>query len=133
MVLPLSVIHELPLGMSSLIGSLSEPASCCLSGLRLANFQSGMNVVITGIGIIGLLTGALAKKLGSNCVIMSDPKADRRELAQNMGIDITVDPNNEELNQVVVDNIGEYGCDIAIEAVGSLKPVSYTHLRAHET
>lgn len=121
LVLPFSVIHELPAGMSSLIGSLSEPASCCLSGLRLANFQSGMNVVITGIGIIGLLTGAFAKKLGANCVIMSDPKADRRKLAQNMGIDITVDPRNEKLNQVVVDNIGEYGCDIAIEAVGSLK------------
>ena len=118
--LPLSVIHEMPEGMDSLVGSLAEPASCCISGLKLARFESGMNVVITGAGIIGLLTGVFAKQFGANCVIISDPKKDRRDLAKKMGINITVDPTSENLSQVVVDNIGEFGCDIGIEAVGSL-------------
>ena len=120
LVLPINAIHELPKGMSDLVGSLTEPASCCISGLKLAKFESGMNIVITGIGIIGLLTGVFAKQLGANCVIMSDLKEDRRDLAEKMGIDIIVDPASEDLKQVVKGSVGEFGCDIAIEAVGSL-------------
>jgi threonine dehydrogenase-like Zn-dependent dehydrogenase len=78
-------------------------------------------MIITGGGIIGLLTGAFSKLLGAGHVIISDPIKERRDMAIKLGIDTAINPKEENLEQVAQKLLGNYGCDIAVEAVGNLE------------
>tara|TARA_B100000945_G_scaffold208760_1_gene167957 strand:- start:2717 stop:3382 length:666 start_codon:yes stop_codon:yes gene_type:complete len=98
--------------------SLTEPASCCLSGaLMMKTKQKKLGVVIGG-GIMGLFTLAFLKNLGVEKMIMSEPVKIRREIARQFGADILHDPKDSDLEEFIKDNNNGWGADIAVEAVG---------------
>lgn len=69
---------------------------------------------------MGLAHVALARLQGASKIIVSEPDAHRRGIATQMGADLTVDPLNENLAEILkiaTDNIGP---DVVIEAVGSI-------------
>ena len=117
-VLPRYCVHALPEGLDLATAALAEPAACCLEGLLMARMRRGATVVVIGGGIMGLLTLALAKARGAGTAILSDPMASRREAAQRLGADLTVDPTREDLGQVVEHATRGLGVDLACEAVG---------------
>jgi L-iditol 2-dehydrogenase len=117
-VLPRHCVHALPEGLDLATAALAEPAACCLEGLEMARMRRGATVLVIGGGIMGLLTLALAKARGAATAILSDPVASRREAAARLGADITVDPVQEDLAQVVSRVTSGRGVDLACEAVG---------------
>jgi L-iditol 2-dehydrogenase len=117
-VLPRYCVHPLPDGLDPTTAALAEPAACCLEGLDMARMRRGATVLVIGGGIMGLLTLALAKARGAGTAILSDPVASRREAAQRLGADVSVDPTVEDLAQVVDRATGGRGVDLACEAVG---------------
>lgn len=116
--LPRSAVHELPEGLNPATAALTEPAACCLAGLEMFKMPRGATVLVIGGGIMGLLTMALAKKRGAARAILSDPLAERREIARGLGADHVIDPATENLREVVKDLTGGHGPDVACEAVG---------------
>jgi L-iditol 2-dehydrogenase len=116
--LPRSAVHELPAGLSPVTAALTEPAACCLAGLEMFKMPRGATVLVIGGGIMGLLTMALAKKRGAARAILSDPIAERREIARGLGADHVVDPVKENLREAVRELTGGRGPDVACEAVG---------------
>jgi 2-desacetyl-2-hydroxyethyl bacteriochlorophyllide A dehydrogenase len=74
----------------------------------------GRTVVVTGLGAVGLLTGALLARAGAR-VLGSEPRAWRREAAAAFGIE-AADP--EELDERVAGASGGAGVPLVVEASG---------------
>ena len=117
-VLPRSAVQELPEGLDPATAALTEPAACCLSGLEMFAMPKGATVLVIGGGIMGLLTMVLARKRGAARAILSDPIAERREIARQLGADHVIDPTGQDLRQTVRDLTEGRGPDVACEAVG---------------
>jgi threonine dehydrogenase-like Zn-dependent dehydrogenase len=98
--------------------ALTEPASCCLSGVEMLDIPRNAVALVIGGGIMGLFTLAFLKARGVKTAIMSEPVAARRELAKQLGADILNDPAREDLARMVKDATEGRGVHIAAEVVG---------------
>ncbi len=110
--------HRMPGGMPLEMGALTEPASCCYSGVGFLEIQKDAVAVVIGAGIMGLFTIAALKSRGVKTVIASEPVAARREFAKQLGADILNDPAKEDIGEVVKKATGGHGAHIAVEVVG---------------
>jgi L-iditol 2-dehydrogenase len=117
-VLPVANVHPLPRGLDAVTAAMTEPTACCLAGLEKFQIPRGATVLVIGGGIMGLVTMALAKRRGGKRLIMSDPIAERREMARRLGADVVIDPTRESLRDKVMELTGGRGADVVCEAVG---------------
>ncbi len=116
--LPASCVHQLPKGLDPVTAALAEPAACCLSGLEMFRMPKNATVVVMGGGIMGLLTMVLARRRGAARLVLSDPLAERREIARKLGARVVVDPTGESLHDRVMALTDGRGADVVCEAVG---------------
>ena len=105
---------ELPLEL----GALTEPASCCLSGVEMLDIPYRATGLVIGAGIMGLFTLAFLKSHGVETCVMSEPFAQRREMAAQFGADILHDPAEQPLEELAAEFNDGRGFDVAAEAVG---------------
>ena len=117
-VVPADCAHPLPPSLDLATASLTEPASCCLSGIELAAPPPGATVLVIGGGVMGLLTLVFARTHGAGLTILSDPLPDRRAMALRLGADVAHDPGAEDLADRVRALTGGRGVHLACEAVG---------------
>ena len=117
-VLPSQSAHRIPDGMSLETAALTEPASCCLSGVSRLSIPDNAVAVVIGGGIMGLFTLAFLKSHGVETAILSEPVQSRREIARELGADVLHDPAEGDLKDLVNDLTGGRGAHIAAEAVG---------------
>jgi len=117
-ILPESMLYGLPDDVPLNIGALTEPMSCALRIVDRAGVRPGVNVCVIGAGPIGLFSAVLAKHAGAAKVIVSEPRASRRESASRMGIDIVVNPKETDLVEVVRQHTNGRGVECSIESVG---------------
>jgi L-iditol 2-dehydrogenase len=117
--LPTHAVHAIPVGLSPVTAALTEPAACCLSGLEMVRMPRDATVLVIGGGIMGLLTLAIARERGAAHLILSDPIAERREIARRLGAEHVIDPRQEPLRERVRELTGGRGPDVACEAVGT--------------
>src|ERR1051326_4768827 len=89
-----------------------------LSGLEQFRMPKNATVVVMGGGIMGLLTMAIAKHRGAKRLVLSDPIAERRDVAKRLGAQVVVDPAHESLRERVMDLTKGRGADVVCEAVG---------------
>lgn len=127
-VLPRRNVHPLPPGLDPETAALAEPAACCLEGLQMFRMPKSATVLVMGGGVMGLLTLALARARGAARAILSDPLPSRREAAQRLGAEVTVDPTREDLREVVARLTAGRGVDVACEAVGKPELVAQAAL-----
>jgi L-iditol 2-dehydrogenase len=117
-VLPLRNVHALPRGLDPITAAMTEPTACCLAGLETFQMPRGATVLVIGGGIMGLVTMALAKRRGAKRLILSDPIAERREMARRLGAAVVIDPSRENLRDKIMELTGGRGADVVCEAVG---------------
>ena len=84
--------------MSANLGTLIEPLSCCINGMRIIPFEQMKDVVVFGGGIIGVLNGMLAKFRGAKRVTIMDVSQERLDLLKELGL-----PFENFVNSAVVD------------------------------
>jgi (R,R)-butanediol dehydrogenase / meso-butanediol dehydrogenase / diacetyl reductase len=113
-----SLVYKLPENLSLDEGALLEPLSIAVHTVDIAKVKVGDSVIITGGGPIGLLTLQVAMKAGAAKVLVSEPIAEKREMAKRFGADITVDPLNEDLLAISNKFTGGRGFNVCIEATG---------------
>ena len=103
-----------------LAGSLAEPTSVAYNAVieRGGGIRPGDNVVIFGGGPIGLVACAILKKAGGVKVILSEPSQTRRNMAKELGVDITINPQEEKVIEAILDHTGGMGAKIYLEATG---------------
>jgi L-iditol 2-dehydrogenase len=112
--------------------ALAEPLACCVNGHYRSNIRMNSTVLIMGSGPIGLFHLQLALLAGARLVIVSDPSAPRRVVAEAFGAHITVDPTTENLSAVVSDATAGLGVDSVILCIGVPKLVNDALLMARQ-
>lgn len=117
-VVPASQAFLLDSGLDLEAGAMAEPLACCIHGIDLAGIHAGNTVLVIGGGAIGLLMVQLAKLSGAAKVILSEPIAFRRSIAEDLGADVCFDPLTQNPVEQVKVITGKEGVDIVIECVG---------------
>lgn len=115
-----NTLFPLPDDVSLEEGALLEPVSVAVHTLDLANVKPGNTVAVLGGGPIGLLILELALKAGAAKTLVSEPVAERRQLAKLVGADVVVDPLKENLEEVGKKLTEGRGFDTVIEASGKI-------------
>ncbi len=113
-----SLVYKLPEDLPLDVGALLEPLSIAVHTVDIAKIKVGDSVIITGGGPIGLLTLQTAIKAGASKVLLSEPIAEKRELAKRFGADIVVDPLHEDLLAISNKFTDGRGFNVCIEATG---------------
>lgn len=95
--------HPVADEVSDDVAALLEPLSVGIWACRKAEIVPGARVLIAGAGPIGVITTQAARAFGAAEVIVSDPVAERREMAQRFGATSTIDPAAEAVATLGVD------------------------------
>lgn len=117
-VAPAQNLFHLPDDVSDELGAATEPMACAVRAVERAGITPGDRVCVVGAGTIGLFVTAVAKASGASSVIVSEPKAYRRDLATRVGADAVIDPAGTDAAEAVRALTGGLGAEVVIEAVG---------------
>jgi threonine 3-dehydrogenase len=79
----------------------------------------GEDVLVTGAGPIGIMAAAVARRAGARRVVISDPNAYRRSLADKVGVTLAVDPTAVKLAEVQKQLGMQEGFDVGLEMSGN--------------
>ncbi len=107
---PIEAIRPLPEGPPSERLVLLPSLETAINVVWDAGVTLGDRVLVTGLGVVGLLIAHLAARAGAEAIIAVDPDPDRRALALALGATETrAEPDPEIIAE----------CDVSIEASGS--------------
>lgn len=112
------VCHKINSSVAPDEAAFAEPLACVINGTEKVKLQPGESALILGAGPIGMLFVKLFKMGGASKVIVSEISGYRRKLAKESGADLTVDPSNEDLEDIVLQKTNG-GADIVVDAIGS--------------
>jgi threonine dehydrogenase-like Zn-dependent dehydrogenase len=98
---------------------LADIASTGFAGAESGGVRIGDTVVVFAQGPIGLCATAGAKLMGAAQVIGVDSDPVRLAMARRMGADVTLDFTKVDVVEEVHRLTGNYGADVAIEALGT--------------
>jgi len=96
-----------------------DPAQFALGGVRDGHVRPGDNVVVFGLGAIGLIAAQIAKLAGARQVIAVDPIAKRRAAAKENGADVVLDSMSEDVGLQIKELTDKRGADVVIETSAS--------------
>lgn len=107
------------------IAALHEPLGVAAHAVRKAQPKLGSTVVVQGSGAIGLFTLGLARLAGATRAIVVGGPAERLELAQAFGADVTINIDEvrtpeERIRAVLSETPGELGADVVYGCVGKV-------------
>ncbi len=111
---------RLPEHLSFEEATFIEPTGCCLRALEKCKIQTGDRVAVIGAGTTGLIHTALSKIHGATKTIVSDIVDFRLSYAEKLGADVIVNPEKNDLAQIVKAETEGLGVDIAIVTAPNL-------------
>jgi L-iditol 2-dehydrogenase len=86
--------------------TFTEPLACVIRGQRLAKIQPGLNILIIGCGIAGLLHIQLARSMGAGRIIATDVNDYRLEKALEFGADAAFHASEDIVKKLTKANKG---------------------------
>jgi L-iditol 2-dehydrogenase len=105
------------------VGSMMEPLAVSCRGVSHAGDLAGKNVLVVGAGTIGLLATALVKMKNPARIFVSDVIDSRLVIAREMGATRGINPSRDNLTEIIRNETGASGVDVAFEAVGATPTV----------
>jgi threonine dehydrogenase-like Zn-dependent dehydrogenase len=120
---PASHVFRLPDSIDSRTAPLIQVLTTCLHAQRQVNIFPAESVVVFGLGVTGQLHVQLAKARGARPIIGITRSAEKRELAEKLGADLTI-PGGEAAIQQVREATEGRGADLVIETTGVLPSLS---------
>lgn len=106
---------DVPLDVACIIGCAVQTGVG--AALHTAEIEAGATVLVMGAGGIGVSIVQGAVIAGAARIIVSDPVASRRELAQSFGATDVIDPTSTDVANEC-HRLTEVGVDYAFDAVG---------------
>jgi L-iditol 2-dehydrogenase len=117
-----TLFHK-PAGISFDAASLAEPLSGAWKGvIQYSEMQLGDDVVVIGVGSIGLLCLMVARAAGAGRLIAVDISAHARRRALALGATHAVDPLDGDAVKRVYEILPD-GPDLVVEAAGPIEAV----------
>jgi len=92
--MPVNLVCRIPENVTEDEASFGMLGIIALHGIRSANLNFGSHVVVTGLGLIGLLTIQILKAYGCE-IICYDPAKDKVALAKKLGLENSTSETNE--------------------------------------
>jgi L-iditol 2-dehydrogenase len=120
---PAHHVYRLPEGVRSQAAPLIQVLTTCLHSASLINIVRGESVVVMGLGVTGQLHLQLAKARGASPIIGITRSAAKRELAQQLGAEMTFAGGEEAIRKVREATDGR-GADVVIETTGMVPVLS---------
>jgi (R,R)-butanediol dehydrogenase/meso-butanediol dehydrogenase/diacetyl reductase len=108
---------KLPAGLNANDAALVEPLAVGLHAVVDAGMPAGANLYIAGGGPVGLAVALWAGVFGARNVVVGDPVASRRSLAEDVGASGTLDPTKGDLAENFAAQVGSPP-DMIFECVG---------------
>ncbi len=105
-----------PLDLACLVGCAVQTGVGAV--LNTAGVAAGDTVLIMGLGGVGLSVVQGARLAGASRILVSDPLAERRDLALQLGATDAVDPGDGDVVGAALDLSGGVGVDWAFDAAG---------------
>ena len=102
-VIPASVCHVLPEGMSLEAGALIEPLAVAWHAVSNSGIKEGQSAIVFGTGPIGLAVMLCLRAKGVREIMVSEPSTARRAQAVTMGAGHVLDPSKEDVSATVKD------------------------------
>lgn len=109
-IVPDYTLFPLPASVNFALGALAEPTAVAVHAARLGGVGKDSSVLVLGAGTIGLVAVAAARQLGAGHVAISARHPQQKKLAEALGADEILDP----------DDLGSMRAkpDVVIETVG---------------
>jgi L-iditol 2-dehydrogenase len=118
-----STLFHKPKNLSWDAAALTEPLSGAWKGvIQYSQMQLGDDVVVVGVGGIGLLCMMVAKAAGPGRLVAVDPSPHARKNAERLGATHVVDPSDGKAKERVYGILPD-GPDLVVEAAGSIAAV----------
>lgn len=108
-----SSLRSIPESLSYEEASFAEPLACCLHGMNQCKVGPGSDVVVLGVGPIGLLHVQLAKSCGAR-VFACDTIDARLEKALEVGADRAIHVTQQDVLSVIREETGGRGAAAVI-------------------
>lgn len=126
---PAQAVYKIAQDTPFQLAALAEPLSCVGYAIEKLKIQAGDTVCVLGGGPIGLLFTTMAKANGAARIIVSEPHEFRRQKALKCGATRIVNPKEEDLKSICLEETDGIGVDCCIEAVGQLLQDAITMVR----
>jgi 2-desacetyl-2-hydroxyethyl bacteriochlorophyllide A dehydrogenase len=114
-----SHIYPLPEQLNSKTGAAIQVLTTVMHAQNKGDVVTGDAVVVSGLGVTGLMHIQLAKARGAKVVVGTSRNAHKREIALALGADYAVS-HGEEAKKTILEVTEGIGADIVIECVGNL-------------
>jgi 2-desacetyl-2-hydroxyethyl bacteriochlorophyllide A dehydrogenase len=111
-------VHVIPDELDDRAAALIEPLSTPVHAVRLAGGVAERTVAILGAGTIGLLLLRTVVSQGAKRVVVTAPRAERRQLALALGADASVDAFADDAVAQVRTALGE-SADVVFDCVAN--------------
>jgi L-iditol 2-dehydrogenase len=114
---------KLPDSLSFEEATLIEPVGCCIRAQTKVGVQKGDSVAVVGAGPSGIIHAILAKIAGASQVIVTDLVDYRLKMAKQLGADLVVNSQKENVLEKVRLATESKGADIVIVTAPNAKAV----------
>jgi len=121
---PVARCIPVPEGIASEMAVCTTLLGISIRGVRAGKVQLGDSVAVFGQGVIGAFATHLSKLAGACPVIAVDPVVKRREVAEALGADVTIDPMKEDVSERIAELTGGAGVQAAIEATATPRVIT---------
>ena len=115
---PARILYRLPDAVSFEHGAMVEPVSIAVHAASLVPIRLDDTAVVVGAGMIGLLLIQVLRAAGCGLIIAVDLNPQRLERAGELGADVGLQPDREDVPARVRELTGGRGADISFEVVG---------------
>ncbi|HTF44992.1 MAG TPA: L-threonine 3-dehydrogenase [Terriglobales bacterium] len=116
-VIPESNIWKLDPAIPQEYASILDPLGNAVHSV-LAGEIAAKTVAITGCGPIGLFAIAVARAVGAAQVFAIEVNEHRRRLAKEMKADFVIDPSQDDVRAIVMQQTEGLGVDVVLEMAG---------------
>ncbi len=110
---PENLVAKIPEGVSYDEAAFTVIGAIALQGIRLVNPTFGETVVVTGLGLVGLMAVQLLKANGCR-VIGIDFDKRKVELAQKLGVDAVAIDSDSDIPTLIQDKTNGIGADAVL-------------------
>ncbi|MEW6751461.1 MAG: zinc-binding dehydrogenase [Candidatus Latescibacterota bacterium] len=113
-------VHRLPEGVGFEAGALTELLACCVhSVIEQAGVRAGDFVAVTGPGPVGLFAALVAAAEGGTVMVCGTGRdAARLRLAHDLGVQHTIDIEQQDAVTRCRELTAGYGADVVVECAG---------------
>ena len=102
--------------------ALAEPVSCAVNAVENCGIAAGDTVVVVGAGPMGIINACVAREFGATKVIVAEINEARLKQAEQFGFDVLVNPETENLAEIVKAETEGIGADCVIVAAPAQRP-----------